>query len=55
MSLEHYQMDAVNKLMLRKSGILIAGCGAGKTYMATEIIKRRLPKNTNLNYQNWGL
>ena len=35
-----YQEKAVNKMILAKSGVLVAACAAGKTYMGIEIIKR---------------
>ena len=38
--LEPYQNKAVNQLLTKPRGILLAGCGAGKTYMALEIMNR---------------
>lgn len=35
-----YQETAVNRLILRKNGILVSPCGSGKTQMALEIIAR---------------
>lgn len=39
-SLYDYQEKAVNQMILAKSGVLVAGCGSGKTFMGIEIIKR---------------
>ena len=35
-----YQEDAVNAALAAKSGVIVAGCGAGKTYLGMELIKR---------------
>ena len=35
-----YQEKAVNHMILAKSGVLVASCGGGKTFMGVEIIKR---------------
>ena len=40
MILEPYQKKAVDELLTKPRGILLAGCGAGKTYMALEIMNR---------------
>ena len=35
-----YQEDAINAAIAAKSGVIVAGCGAGKTYLGMELIKR---------------
>ena len=35
-----YQEDAINAAIDAKSGVIVAGCGAGKTYLGMELIKR---------------
>lgn len=35
-----YQEEAIKSMISAKSGVLVAQCGAGKTYMGIEIIKR---------------
>lgn len=40
-----YQEEAIDAMVKAKGGVLVAQCGAGKTYMGTEII-RRIGKRT---------
>lgn len=35
-----YQEDAINAAMVAKDGVIVAGCGAGKTYLGMELIRR---------------
>lgn len=35
-----YQEDAINAAIAAKSGVIVAGCGSGKTYLGMELIKR---------------
>lgn len=35
-----YQEDAINAAIDAKSGVIVAGCGSGKTYLGMELIKR---------------
>lgn len=40
MPLYDYQEKAIEKMIFAKSGVLVAGCGSGKTFMGIELIKR---------------
>lgn len=35
-----YQEDAINAAIVAKDGVIVAGCGAGKTYLGMELIRR---------------
>lgn len=35
-----YQEDAIEAAMAAKSGVIVAGCGSGKTYLGMELIRR---------------
>lgn len=35
-----YQEDAINAAIKAKCGVIVAGCGAGKTYLGMELIRR---------------